>query len=624
MASFFGIQDWFYQNVAELSGGQKQLLNLASVMAMQPSVLILDEPTSQLDPIAATDFFCHCGKDQPRARRYRHHDRTPFGGGVSRFRPGTGDGRGALISDGAPKEVGEQLKKLNHGMFFAMPVPMRVYASVDNTLSCPVTVREGREWLEAYAARRPLSPLAPEKLPVYDKNITPAVELNEVWFRYEKDGDDVLRGLSMGVRPGEFYAVVGGNGTGKTTALSLITAINKPYRGTVKIKGKEISKIGQHKLFDGLLSAVPQNPQALFVKKTLREDLTEILSGRKLSKAEKERKLTNVSAICRLDGLLSRHPYDLSGGEQQRAALAKVLLLEPEILLLDEPTKGMDGGFKQVFAAILRDLLSRGVTIIMVSHDVEFCAAYADRCALFFDGAIVSSDTPRRFFSGNSFYTTAANRMARDQLPLAVTAGDIISACGGDSGYFAIPTQERAVGPPVSGNEKDNADKQDDKEAVPEEEISAKPDSELPGRHKIIALAAAVALLVTLIIAMIFAAGHWQDFSGILTGGNIAEKLAADHDIVWRYAFFILALSAELITMFFTLSRKKGTCEAIEDQVAPEKRPSFQAHAGGDVDDSLRHTIDHLYRRILSGRPQVLLYQHACHPRDDASFRAGF
>ena len=223
--------------------------------------------------------------------------------------------------------------------------------------------------------------------------------------------------------------LVGGNGTGKTTALSLISGLNTPYRGDVLIKGQSISKIKN--LYDGLLGVLPQNPQSVFVKKTVYLDLMEILSDKKLTKEEKEQKVHNISVLCRIENLLKSHPYDLSGGEQQRAALAKILLMEPEILLLDEPTKGMDAHFKEEFADILMDLKSNGVTTLMVSHDIEFCAEYADRCTLCFDGSITSASAPREFFKGKNFYTTSANRMARTRLPDAVLAEDIILACGG-------------------------------------------------------------------------------------------------------------------------------------------------------------------------------------------------
>lgn len=431
MSSFFGIQTWFYKNVTELSGGQKQLLNLASIMAMQPSVLILDEPTSQLDPIAAADFLATVGKINREMgttvimTEHRLEEVFPMSDRVLVMDQGT------LICDASPREAGDRLKERGHSMFLAMPTPMRIYAAVPNEQTCPVTVRDGRLWLDEYEKSHILRPVNRENgvLNSSQEGRT-AFELDDVWFKYGKDLPDVLRGLSVKADRGEFLAILGGNGTGKTTTLSLISGVNKPYRGKVFVEGRELGK--HDKLFDGLLGVLPQNPQALFVKKTVGEDLLEILKTKPISKEEKDKKIASVSRLCRLGGLLSRHPYDLSGGEQQRSALAKVLLLEPRLLLLDEPTKGLDAEFKQVFAEILQSLLRRGITIVMVSHDIEFCARYAHRCAMFFDGSIVTEDTPRRFFSSNSFYTTSASRMARHLIPDAITAEDVITACGGN------------------------------------------------------------------------------------------------------------------------------------------------------------------------------------------------
>ena len=416
MASFFGIQTWFYKNVTELSGGQKQLLNLASIMAVQPSVLILDEPTSQLDPIAASDFLATLGKINRELgttillTEHRLEEAFPLATAVAVM------DRGTLLCTGTPQEVGEQLRQSGHTMFLAMPTPMRIWAAVGDSAPCPVTVREGREWLTGFAGRKTIEPLGPEqsKQPCGDV----VLQGRELWFKYDKDLPDVVKGLSLSLRKGEFLALLGGNGTGKTTSLKLLSGLRKPYRGELEISGS--------------VGMLPQNPQTLFVKKTVREDLYEILRGRKLLKERQDQRAAHVTALCRLEELLDRHPYDLSGGEQQRAALAKVLLLDPEILLLDEPTKGLDAEFKQVFAEILQVLLRRGVAVLMVSHDIEFCARYAHRCALFFDGGIVTEGAPRDFFSGNSFYTTAANRMARQLLPRVVTAEDVIAACGGE------------------------------------------------------------------------------------------------------------------------------------------------------------------------------------------------
>jgi len=401
MAAFFGIEGWFYKDVTDLSGGQKQLLNLASVMVMQPSVLILDEPTSQLDPIAASDFLATLGKINRELgttvilTEHRLEEAFPPATKVAVM------DKGKLLCVGSPTEVGKLLKAQNHAMFLAMPTPMRVWAAVESDTDCPMTVRDGRQWLERIGKLRELPK---EEIPACSEEV--AVCAKGLWFRYEKDAPDVVRGMDLTLHKGEFLTILGGNGTGKSTSLKLLAGLLKPYRGAVRLHGS--------------VGVLPQDPQTLFVKKTVREDLCEIST-----------EIEHIVKLCRLEELLDRHPYDLSGGEQQRAALAKVLLLNPDILLLDEPTKGLDAEYKQVFARILQELLCKGVTILTVSHDVEFCAQYAHRCALFFDGSIVTQATPGAFFSGNSFYTTCANRMARNVLPEAVTAEDLIYACGG-------------------------------------------------------------------------------------------------------------------------------------------------------------------------------------------------
>ena len=501
MASFFGIQTWFYKNVTELSGGQKQLLNLASIMAMQPSVLILDEPTSQLDPIAAADFLATLGKINRELgttvvlTEHRLEDAFPLASRVAVM------DRGRLLCTGSPAEVGAILRGAGHSMFLAMPTPMRIWASApDAGGHCPVTVREGRDWLTKFADGHPLMELPSEPRRTYPNE--PAITAEGLWFKYEKELPDVVKGLSLTVRRGEFLALLGGNGTGKTTSLKLLSGLQKPYRGEVRLAGS--------------VGVLPQNPQALFVKKTVREDLFEILKGRNFSGKAQEERVAWAVRLCRLEGLLDRHPYDLSGGEQQRAALAKVLLLGPEILLMDEPTKGLDAEFKQVFAEILQSLLRQGVTLLMVSHDIEFCARYAHRCALFFDGSIVTEAPPRAFFSGNSFYTTSANRMARGLLPEAVTAEDVIQACGGN-----LPPAPEL---PDSG------------EPLPEpEEASAdyKPKP-LPWWRK---LGAVLTGTVSFLLFLSFM--NVTDLTQLITADGMTEL--ANHQMI-LYALFILSL----------------------------------------------------------------------------------
>jgi energy-coupling factor transport system ATP-binding protein len=429
MASFFGIQTWFYRDVSELSGGQKQLLNLASIMVMNPSVLILDEPTSQLDPIASSEFLTTVGRINRELgttvimTEHRLEDVLPLSSRLLAME------NGRIILDGAPEEVGESLRRCQSSMFLAMPTPMRLYAALNGEGGCPVNVRDGRDWISRYAQSHIISDIERKEKtapPISDT----AVELDEVWFRYERQGHDIVKGLSIKANRGEFLALLGGNGTGKTTTLTLISGINRPYRGNIKLFGRDITDIKNTELFEGLIGVLPQNPQALFVRSTVFEDLLEILPDT-LDRTEREKRAYAAAKLCNIEKLLGRHPYDLSGGEQQRAALAKVLLLRPKVLLLDEPTKGLDSDFKRIFAAIIKKLTDGGVTVIMVSHDVEFCASYAHRCALFFDGGIVAEGAPDVFFSGNSFYTTAANRMVRHLIPSAVIEEDVIKAFGG-------------------------------------------------------------------------------------------------------------------------------------------------------------------------------------------------
>ena len=419
MACYFGIQDWFHREVANLSGGQKQLLNLASIMAMQPEVLILDEPTSQLDPIAASDFLNTVRKINTELgttviiTEHRLEDIFPYAD-----RAVVMDG-GRVIADDTPRNIGKLLYEQKNDMFAAMPTPVRVFYGSNGVGDCPLTVREGRTWLSKTYSEPKVTALPVKELD--DEVDSSALSLKELWFRYEKDSPDVLRGVSAEVPNGSLYAIVGGNGAGKSTTLKAVCGICKPYRGKVKVFGKAVEKYKASELFGGCLAMLPQDPKSLFVKKTVREDLAEMTKD--------EKRIAEIAAICEIESLLGSHPYDLSGGEQQRSALAKVLLTEPKLLLLDEPTKGIDSFFKEKLAAILSKLKAQGITIVMVSHDVEFCAKYADMVSMFFDGQILTTDTPRRFFGNNSFYTTAANRMSRHVFSLAVTADDVVQLC---------------------------------------------------------------------------------------------------------------------------------------------------------------------------------------------------
>lgn len=417
VASFFGISEWFYQKTCELSGGQKQILNLAAAMVTAPRVLILDEPTAALDPICSAEFVQMLAKINRELGttiilcEQRLEAVLPLCDKALLL------DKGRLQAFCPPRELGKILLEQGKGMFLAMPVPLRVWAAVNNSMACPITVGEGRLWLDQLA-----------RLQEFDQSLIPShiksagqetlLELKEVWFRYQKNSTDILKGLSARVYRGEILGIVGANGIGKSTLLSLIAGLKEPVRGVIKTAGERIA-------------LMPQNPRQLLIKKSVAEELNEVFDGRQQFVQDKQKLLEKVISLCELSELLERHPYDLSGGEQQRLALAKVLLCRPRLLLLDEPTKSLDAEYKQKLGEILCRLQSEGVTIVLVSHDLEFCAGFCDRCALLFDGDIISEGSPRQFFAGKSFYTTAANRMARSLLPEAILPEDIISAFGG-------------------------------------------------------------------------------------------------------------------------------------------------------------------------------------------------
>ena len=469
MASYFGIQGWFHKDVRDLSGGQKQLLNLASIMAMQPEVLILDEPTSQLDPIAASDFLNTVRKinlELGTTVILSEHRLEEVFAAADRVVV-MEDGR--ILVDDAPRDAGAVLQRSGNDMLAALPAPMRIYyglADVRNredraagesddapdgtAKACPLTVREGRTWLtQAYGARVEgrmggngdadeeaiygFSEAALDETdfgPEFDSDVPdPALEMRDVWFRYGRDLPDVLCGVSLAVPRGKLFAVVGGNGTGKSTMLRVACGVVAPYRGKVFIQGKRLKDWKNGELFRGCMAMLPQDPVNLFVKKTVRADLEEMLEEMHASDDERAERIAAIARTTGIEELLDIHPLDLSGGEQQRAALAKILLAEPKILLLDEPTKGIDNFFKMRLAALLEELKEQGVTIVMVSHDVEFCARYADSVSMFFDGAVVTTNTPLRFFANNSFYTTAANRMSRHLFRGAIIDEDVIKRC---------------------------------------------------------------------------------------------------------------------------------------------------------------------------------------------------
>ena len=295
MASYFGIADWFERDVHTLSGGQKQMLNLASVVVMRPDVLILDEPTSQLDPIAASTFLTHAAQAQRGAGAHDPAVRAAAGGGRAAGGSSHRTRTGRLLASGAPQEAAAAVR--SRPIFSAMPTAARIAAALGAPEHLPLTVREGRAYLRGYA-QHPLSEA--KSAPAQAQ---PVLTVRDGWFRYAQNAPDVLRGFSLTLRPGELYALTGSNGGGKTTALGVLAGQLRLYRGSVYLDGKKQRTL--QPLRDGI-AAVPQDPRTLFTADTVRADLASL--GRD------DALVDTVVQQMALAPLLERHPFDLSGG----------------------------------------------------------------------------------------------------------------------------------------------------------------------------------------------------------------------------------------------------------------------------------------------------------------------
>ncbi len=401
---FFGLEDWLHRDTDTLSGGRKQLLSLAAVLALRPRVLLLDEPTSQLDPVAEKNFL-HALFRVNRELGCTvvvatHQPRPMLVYATCAYR----------IEDGRVCEVADIASLGHREGLFSGEVPgwgasrrakNGVFSSASGQLGS-LDPRAGALGAEKGLKSDKSAEFEVQILPQDDSGVSSragggrilqkmhggsATTLSEGWFRYDRATGWVLRGLDVTFSAGAVHAIVGGNGCGKSTMLSVLAKTAKLQRGRM-VRGAASAAL------------LPQNPKALLVAETVRDELMEWASTCGYDEdAAQER-----AAQLGLDGLDGRHPFNLSGGQRQLLALAKLLLIGPELLLLDEPTKGLDLASRRIIARALRDHAKAGGTVIMATHDLDFAEQVADDVAMMFDGEIACMESPADFFADNVFY----------------------------------------------------------------------------------------------------------------------------------------------------------------------------------------------------------------------------
>ena len=394
IASYFGVDRWMDRDTATLSGGEKQLLNLAAVMIADPELLLLDEPTAQLDPIAATRFI----ETVYRLNRetgvtvilceHRCEELFPLSDRIVIL-----DG-GRVVLDDTPRKAAQSIGRDSEYTAF-LPTAARLYHAVGGRGELPLSVREGQRFVrDLHIKEKTTSERS-------DRNATEeALSLKNIRFRYERRGDDILRDLDLTVYKGEVFALLGANGAGKSTAAAVAAGLRKPYSGTVKLFGKPLKDYKNGSLYQENLSLLPQDAETVFLHETVGEELKgcdTVIEGLPFD----------------LKPLYDRHPYDISGGERQLVALCKALSTKPRLLIMDEPSKGLDANRKALLLEVIRRLQNDDVTVLLITHDVEFAALCADRCALFAQGGIAAVDRTDRFMTDNRFYTTAASRITK-------------------------------------------------------------------------------------------------------------------------------------------------------------------------------------------------------------------
>lgn len=469
MSEYFGITGWYDREVSKLSGGQKQILNLASVMVMQPGILLLDEPTANLDPLAAIRFLDvvkRINQELGVTVVMVEHNLEHIYADADRI---IAIDKGRVAANSSPKKAAADIITAGSFLIEGLPVASRLYSGYNkkngnsvvsyNNVNIdsnnknnhilsdeiPLTVKEGRRWyvnykkvygkditkdkdkINNFAGKSIINDKVIKK-DVLEDNITgnknkkrigfikknnlenkssrkntdnienTVCQLKNVSYSYNKKLPYIIDGVDVSFKEGKITAILGGNGAGKSTMLKLIAGIIEPVRGKI-ISNKRIIML-------------PQDPKAVFTEVSVEEELAEVLMDKgngiynNMPMEDKREIVEQIIEEFGLNDIRKNNPYDISGGQQEKLAIAKVLLLKPEVLLLDEPTNGLDPYFKKTLGKLLKKINAGGVTIIIVSHDLEFVDSFCDDVIMLFDRKVAAQDSTHKFLRDNMFYTT--------------------------------------------------------------------------------------------------------------------------------------------------------------------------------------------------------------------------
>jgi energy-coupling factor transport system ATP-binding protein len=394
---FLGISDLAYREINTLSGGQKQKVALASAIAYIPKCIILDEPTSQLDPAAAEEIINIVKKineelgitviviEQKVGKWFDYADKI------------------LVLRDGKQIFHGDRNELYTSTDEYAksfMPSYLKL-SSCLGVSQLPKGFKEARKAVSNYKIKNSIKEN-------YKASMSELIEIKDLTCKYEHS--EALKKLSFQLYEKDFLGIIGANGAGKSTLLKAIMGLIK-YSGSIKLKDKgEIKKLKLKELAQ-TIGYVSQNPNDYISKETVYEELKFTLDNFKLEHKDIIEETLKALDIYHLKDV---NPRDTSGGERQRIAIASILVLRPKLLLLDEPTRGLHGEAKKKLGETLKKLNASGTTVVMITHDMDFAAQFCSRFLLMFDGQKASEGNAEEVLGSSIYYTTTINKLLRD------------------------------------------------------------------------------------------------------------------------------------------------------------------------------------------------------------------